>query len=220
MNAQIKVDFHTHTIHSADSLTHVEDLLKTARKRGLDKIAVTDHNALKGAQEAYTLDPHCVIIAEEIQTTKGELLGYYLTEKIPPLLEPLETIQRLRAQNAVISIPHPFDPYRSRWTLDDLIELAPLVDGIEAFNARCFAQEMNDKAAQFAREHGLVMTAGSDAHAAHEVGNGALLLPAFSNVDELREALREASVVGRRASVWVRFSSMYARLYKRLTGMR
>ena len=216
----MRVDLHTHTFHSVDSLTNVEALVAAARRRGLDKIAVTDHNTIQGALAAYALAPELVIIGVEVQTTRGELLGYFVKDEVPAHADPLETIRRLREQGALISISHPFDPYRSGWSPADLLALAPLVDAVEGFNSRCLAAGMNERAARFARDHGLPVTAGSDAHSEREVGNGALLLPAFCSADELRGALGLATISGQRAPAWVRFYSLYARLVKHLRRLR
>jgi predicted metal-dependent phosphoesterase TrpH len=213
---KIRVDFHTHTLHSPDSLTKVTDLLQAARQKGLDKIAVTDHNAIQGALEAYSIAPEMVIVGEEIQTQKGEILAFYVSELVPHGLTPLETIRRLRAQGAFISISHPFDPYRSGWSLADLAELVPLVDAIEVFNAHCLSNRMNEQAQQFARQHQLAGTAGSDAHWRMEIGHAALLLPPFDNAAELRQAVRNAVVQGTRSPLWLRFFSPYIRLRKLL----
>ena len=73
----IKAEFHCHTVYSPDSLVELETLLKACDERGIDKIAITDHGCLQGALKAYQLDPERVIVAEEIETPEGELLGYF-----------------------------------------------------------------------------------------------------------------------------------------------
>lgn len=214
MENRIKVDLHTHTYHSVDSLTREEVLIEAARKRGLGKVAVTDHNAIQGAIRAHALAPELVIVGEEILTKKGEMLGYFLQEEIPSGLSPMETIKRLQAQGAVISIPHAFDPFRSSWSRQDLEELAPHIDAIEVFNARCFTKKMNQRAREFASEHELLGTAGSDGHWHKEVGNGYLVLPDFSTAEEMRASMKKAEVGGSRAPFWVRFYSSYVRFYR------
>ena len=72
-------------------------LLAVCRQRGVERVAVTDHDAIQGAFEAAALDPRRVIVGEEIRTTEGELLGYFMQEFVPPGLSPEETIARLRA---------------------------------------------------------------------------------------------------------------------------
>ena len=76
MNARtIRVELHCHTYRSKDCLMRVDRLLATARRKGLQRLAITDHNQIEGAFEAYAMDPELVIVGEEIFTTRGELLG-------------------------------------------------------------------------------------------------------------------------------------------------
>ncbi len=188
-----RTDFHTHTIYSPDSLTQPEKLVATARRRGIDRLIVTDHNRIEGALRCKELDPERVIVGEEIMTTQGELLAAFVREEVPAGLPPLEAIARLRAQNAFISVSHPFDRHRKgHWKDADLLAILPHVDAIETFNARCMFPWHNWRAADFAQAHGIPGTCGSDAHAAFEVGRGTLLLPPFEDATSLKEALKQA----------------------------
>ncbi len=213
----ITIDFHCHTVTSKDSLTTPEHLLNAALRRGLDRVVVTDHNTIAGALAAYAIDPELVIVGEEIMTTRGEILAAYVSEEIPAGLSPQETIKRLRDQGAFISVSHPFDSWRSgAWMLEDLLEIVPLVDAIEVFNARCMKPGANRLAAEFARAHNLPGTAGSDAHAAFELGAARLVLPQFDGPDALRQVIREGKVQGRLSPFWVHFFSRYAHLRKKV----
>jgi len=212
----LRVDFHCHTIFSKDSLTTVKSLVDTSHRKGLDRVVVTDHNTIDGALAAYALDPELVIVGEEIMTTRGEILAAYVTEVIPRGLSPQETIRHLRGQEAFISVSHPFDSWRSgAWKLEDLLEIAPLVDAIEVFNARCLSANENLQALEFARAQHLPGTAGSDAHAAFELGAAALILPQFAGPDELRKVIGQGTVKGQLSPFWVHFASHYARLRKK-----
>lgn len=211
----MRIDFHTHTSISKDSLTTPERLIAAARHRGLDRVVVTDHNSIAGAVAAHALDPELVIVGEEIMTTRGEILAAFVTEEIPRGLSPQETIRRLRDQGAFLSVSHPFDRWRSgAWKLEDLLEIAPLVDAIEVFNARCLFREDNAKALEFACQHNLPGTAGSDGHAAFEIGAACLVTPQFTGPDELRNVIRDGRVQGRLSPFWVHFASSYARWRK------
>lgn len=213
----VSVDFHSHTIFSNDSLTRPEILIAASRRRGLDRIVVTDHNTIVGALAAQALDPELVIIGEEIMTTRGEILAAYVTEEIPPGLSPQETIKCLRSQGAFISVSHPFDSWRSgAWKLENLLEITPLVDAIEIFNARCMIPVGNQRASEFARQKHIPGTAGSDAHVAFELGAAALLLPPFAGPDELRIVIHQGKVQGHLSPFWVHFFSRYARLRKKV----
>jgi predicted metal-dependent phosphoesterase TrpH len=213
----LRVEFHCHTIFSNDSLTTAKSLVDTCYHKGLDRVVVTDHNTIAGALAAQALDPELVIVGEEIMTARGEILAAYVTEAIPRGLSPQETIRRLRDQAAFIGVSHPFDSWRSgAWKLEDLLEIAPLVDAIEIFNARCLLAEDNRRALEFARQHNLPGTAGSDAHAAFELGAAMLVLPQFAGPDELRKVIGQGTVQGRLSPFWVHFVSHYARLQKKV----
>lgn len=213
----ILIELHCHTHRSKDCLMRIDRLLETARRRGLQRLAITDHNQIEGAFEAHAMDPELVIIGEEIFTTRGEILGYYMKELIPPGLEPMETIERLKTQGAVISVPHPLDAIRGgAWREQDLREILPHVDAIEIFNARCIRADPNRRAQALAQEAGLPGTAGSDAHGYLEVGRATLRLPPFRDAAGLRVALKQAEVIGRLSSPLVHLFSRYASLRKKL----
>ena len=187
-------DFHTHTIYSPDSLTTPGQIIDSARRKGIDRVVVTDHNTIAGGLRAAELAPELVITGEEIETTEGEILAFFVTEEIEPGQNPYEVIQRLRAQKAFISISHPFDPTRKGgWRVGALLEILPYIDAIETFNARCLLPWYNWRADRFAKEHGLPGTHGSDAHTAFELGRGALWVPHFDDATSLKKNLPTSS---------------------------
>jgi predicted metal-dependent phosphoesterase TrpH len=211
-NEYLVVDFHTHTHYSTDSLTSPEKLIETARKKRLDRVAITDHNSIKGAQIAKKMDPALIIVGCELETTEGEILAFFVSEPVQPGLQPNEAIDKLRKQNAFISISHPFDPTRKgSWRLDALINIVPLIDAVETFNARCLFPWHNWNAEKFASKHNLLGTHGSDAHAPFEIGRGSLLVPAFNDPVSLKTSLSIA--ISPRLTLspaWVHLSSRYA----------
>jgi predicted metal-dependent phosphoesterase TrpH len=165
-STSLRVEFHCHTNYSKDSLTRPGDLVSTCRRKGIDRVVVTDHNTIAGARAAHAIDPELVIVGEEIMTTRGEILAAFVTEEIPKGLTPQETIRRLKNQNAFISVSHPFDVRRGgHWQEQDLLEILPEVDAIEVYNSRCMLPRFNAQARQFAEKHGLAGTVGSDASA-------------------------------------------------------
>src|ERR1700690_868612 len=150
----LRVEFHCHTVFSKDSLTSPRKLVDVCRRKGIDRVIITDHNTIAGALVARAIDPQLVIVGEEIMTTRGEILAAFVTEEIPARLTPQETIRRLRDQNAFISVSHPFDELRSGgWEESDLMEILPLVDAIEVYNSRCMRPVFNRRAMEFAKKH-------------------------------------------------------------------
>lgn len=212
-----RIEFHCHTIYSKDSLATPEQVIDTCRRKGIDRVVITDHNRIEGAMAANALDPQRVIIGEEIMTTKGELLAAFVHEEIPKGLEPMEAIKRLRAQGSFISVSHPFDTMRSgHWEEEDLLSIVPYIDAIETFNARCMQSSFNSEAQTFAQEHGLLGTAGSDAHALFEYGKATMLLPEIDDATSLKAALEQVEYDATLSSFWVHFSSRYAVMRKDL----
>lgn len=215
----LRVEFHCHTRFSEDSLIEPAALVETCRRRGIDRLVVTDHNSIAGALAAKEIAPELVIIGEEIMTTTGELLAAFVKEEVPRDLPPEEAIGRLKQQGAFISVSHPFDRFRGKyWSRTLLAELAPQLDAIETFNARCIPPRLNREAGEFARLNGLAGTAGSDAHTHFEVGRAVMLVPPFGDAAGLREAIRSVRYETRLSPWWVRFGSRYAVLKKALTA--
>ena len=213
----IRVELHCHTSFSKDSRIHPEALLALCHKRGIDRIAITDHNTIEGAQIAAEIDPQRVIVSEEIMTTQGELLAYYVKHRVPPGLPPMEAIAQLRVQGAVISVAHPFDALRSgAWEIDHLAAILAHVDAIEVFNGRSWSQSANRRAALLAEEHHLLQSAGSDAHSYMEVGRTYLELASFAGPGEFRVSLSQATIRRYRSSPLVHFISQYATLRNKL----
>lgn len=213
----VKVDLHLHTCVSKDGALRPADVIRIAKSKGLDRVCITDHNSIEGALAAKEIDPGFVIVGEEILTEHGEILAFFVTKWVPPRLSHRETIERLKAQDAVISVSHPFDRHRNQpWTEPLLEAILPRIDAIEGFNARAVHTEDNDKAKLFAAKHKLPITAGSDAHTGMEIGAAYLEMPAFSTAAEFRAALPQAVVRGHLSPFWVHLFSTVNKWRSRL----
>ncbi len=195
--AVVKVDLHSHTRYSRDSVMAPAQLVARARAVGLHRIAVTDHNTIDGARAASAIDPSLIIIGEEIDTReRTHLIGLFLHERIPPGLPVRETAERIRAQGGVVYAPHPYayltEPARHA---EEAIGVADLV---EVFNSRAFLGLWNGRALRAAESRQLPAAAGSDSHFPREIGAAWTELPEFHTADEFRQSLRLARAVGRR----------------------
>lgn len=214
---RVRVDLHTHTHRSFDCLTAPSAYLAALRRRGVDRAFVTDHNALDVALEMQVRAPGVIFAGEEIRTREGfDLIGLLLKEEIPKGTPAREAAERIRDQGGVVYLPHPFDGPRSGSGEIGSAAIADLVDVVEVHNARCFLPSMNRRALEWARTHGKLMGAGSDAHTAGEIGNGLVEVPPFEPTREsLLAALADGAIVGTtRASPLVRLASTYAKLHR------
>lgn len=206
----IAVDLHCHSIFSPDSSNTLPKLIERAKLRGLNKLAITDHDTIKGALKAQEINPELIIVGEEVMTTEGELLALFVKDEVPGNLHPMAAIEELRRQGAFISVSHPFERRRNGWDPGILEKIVPYLDAIEVFNARCELKSMNDLAQAFAKRHDLAGTAGSDAHVLWEVGSAWVTLPYFSTADGLRAAIKTATISGKLSGGMVHLGSRWA----------
>lgn len=210
---------HTHTRRSFDSLTRPADYLRAVRARGIDRVFLTDHNAIDAALRLHEQAPETVLVGEEVKTREGfDLIGLFLTELIPRGTPARETAERVRAQGGVVYLPHPFDRGRSGAGARHADALLDLIDVVEVHNARCLRAGTNQEALLWARRHGKLAGAGSDAHTAAEIGNGYVEMPDFEpDRESFLASLAAGEVLGQtRASPLVRIASTYAKVHKRL----
>jgi predicted metal-dependent phosphoesterase TrpH len=194
----------------------LDRVINRCQKIGINCIAIADHGTAEGALKAQSLAPFTVIVAEEILTPHGEIMGMFLKDTIPSGLSAEQTISRIRAQGGLVCIPHPFDTFR-RSALDGRIleELAEQIDIIEVFNSRSPFPLDSTKALMFAQKHSIPGSAGSDAHTPHEIGNAYVEMPEFNGKDDFLQALAKGNILGRRTIPLVHFASAWARLRKR-----
>ena len=191
--------------------------MRQAVKRGIDCAAVSDHNNIVGAREVAKIAPFKVIIAEEIKSSEGQIIGLFLNEGIPKGLTPEDTVRAIRAQGGLVCVPHPFDRLRgSVLKTAALLRIVHEVDIVEVFNARTTLQADNRRAEDFAREHGKLRSAGSDAHWAPEIGTTWVAMPDFDGPEQFLAALRAGKVHGQVANPAVHILSALAKARFRL----
>jgi len=165
-------------------------LLKAAKKRGLDGIAVTDHGKIEGALKVKDLNKDKnfdVIIGTEISTVDGDVLAYYLKKPIKSI-DFFEVVDEVKKQNGLVVIPHPFrtstnPTHKFKLPFE---KIKNKIDAIECLNARMLFPSNNKKADRIANKLNIAKTAGSDAHFKFEVGTAYTIFN-----DNLRTALKK-----------------------------
>lgn len=208
-----QIDLHMHTSASADCRSDPADVVGRARDIGLDRIAITDHDEIRGAFAAHEIDPELVIVGEEVRTSEGlDLIGLWLTGHIPPGGTFRETAAAIRAQGGVVYVPHPFDPRRGT---DEafLGTVADCIDAVEGFNARIHTASRNEQAVAWAERHDLPVGAGSDAHTLAEIGRARVRLPPFDGPESFLSSLHGGTIEGRASSPLVHLASTWAKLW-------
>jgi predicted metal-dependent phosphoesterase TrpH len=213
-------DFHCHTRHSPDSRLEEDRLITLAVERGLTHVAVTDHNTIEGsvaararAAEMGMDDRLTVILGEEVSSADGEIVALFIEETISRDLSAEATADAIHEQGGLVSVPHPYDPFRkSHIRAEPLERLAATsrIDMLEVFNSRVTLGRHNEHAAEFAARHGLPGIACSDSHTGMEVAMSFNALPAFHTADELRAALSANEWHGSRTTKLVHLGTRWA----------
>lgn len=183
-----RCEFHIHTDASHDSLMSDRVLLRSCKKTGVDCIAVTDHNEVKGAlglKSPFEAEGIQVIVGEEVFTSEGEIIGLWLSERIEPGMTPEETVGEIKRQGGAVYVPHPFDEKRCKTVLsrEALLRIAADVDCIEVHNGRNVEVRYDDEQEAAFRQAVAInpnirRVVGCDAHCDFEVGRNVVITEA------------------------------------------
>lgn len=186
----MKVDTHIHTNYSKDGMSGIKDIVLAARKKGMDAIAITDHNSIEGWEEAKRISQELnfpIILGDEINSKQGDIIGLFLKEKIQGKKKEAKFVmEEIKKQGGLVIIPHPFHGPLS--FKGDLTNYLDLIDGIEVINGRRPFKDPDKKALEFAKKHNLAMTGGTDAHCAQAVGDAYTKCEA-NNLEEFKRAI-------------------------------
>ncbi len=186
----LRFDLHVHSNYSKDGLSPVEQILKAAKARGLDGVAITDHDTTEGGRYALEVvdrvAPGLLIIpGEEVTTRSGHLIVLGITRDIPRDMSVEDTIKEARRQGGVVVVPHPYNRPRHG------MPIPKGADAAEVYNSRYILGMHNRVAARHARRRRLPEVAGSDAHQASLVGNAITLINANKNLNDVLEAIKQ-----------------------------
>ena len=196
----LKADLHVHSAASWDGRSDLAALAQAAHARGLDAIAVCDHDLCTDVSGSF---PVLLIPGVEITSTAGHILGLFLERPIDRALwetgapTPEAAIKAIRACGGLAVPAHPFSPQK----LDEAALAALCPDAVEVQNARVALKNAarNAQAQTFAAQQKLAVTGGSDAHCAAEVGG---CYTELDCAERSLAALRDALAAGRTRAVF------------------
>jgi predicted metal-dependent phosphoesterase TrpH len=201
----VRIDLHLHSRYSHDGQSTLEELIERCAECGLDRIALTDHNTVEGALALAEIAPDLAIVGEEAKTREGEVIGLFITRRLPPYMRAEEVMDMIHEMGGLTYVPHPLDRHRSNFSAERIVELADRIDIIETYNAWCEPAE-NQAAARLAKDLEKVSATGSDAHAASELGRSWMEIEEYATPQDFLKKLRNArhvitasSGMGRRA---------------------
>ena len=186
----LKIDLHVHTCYSYDAVTTLKEVIVYSKKRGLDGVAITDHDTLAGALKLRNSDL-IVIPGIEITTLHGHLLALNVTTPIPPKLDINETIQRIHEAGGIAVAAHPTLFYKSAPS-----QQTAFYDAIEVMNSSSVPFQLSTRLnRKFATRLNLPQTAGSDSHYAPEIGAAYTVIEADPDVDEIVRAIKKGATI-------------------------
>lgn len=209
------VVLHVHTNHSACSESPIDEIAEYCRKRGIEAIAITDHNQIEGAFELRDKAPDLnVIVGEEISTRDGEIIGLFLKERIAAGKDIRETCMEIKEQGGLVYVPHPFDSLKVQrvrsWNLERILDL---VDIMEVYNAKASFPLYNKKARDFAKAHDMIGAVGSDSHYVKSIGSALNSMDSFEGPDDFMEKLSRAQFLTGASSLlatwWIRIRKLF-----------
>ena len=195
----LRVDLHLHSHFSHDGESSLQQLIDRAHECGLDRLALTDHNTVEGALQFARIAPDLAIVGEEAKTREGEVIGLFITDRLPPYVRPEEVMDLIHSMGGLVYVPHPLDPYRSHFRAERIVVLADRIDIIETYNPWCDSAA-NRAAAALANDLGKVTATGSDAHSAEELGRSWMEMDDYEGASDFLEMLRTARHVVTAAS--------------------
>ena len=183
---QLKVDLHVHTTYSSDSTITPEELVFYAKKRGLNAVAVTDHNQVKGARKIAKETNFLIIPGTEVSSLQGHIVGLNVNEVVPRDLSSDETVERIHMAGGVAIACHPFALFKGSIGKN----VNAKFDAVETLNASSFPfRSASLKAEKLAEQFDLPRVAGTDAHYGPVIGCAYTAVDSELNVEAILEAI-------------------------------
>ena len=186
----MKIDTHIHSKYSKDSITPLENIIKYSKKIGLNAIAITDHDEIKGTWAIRELehDDLLLIPGEEVSTSKGHIVALGITDYIKPLQSPEETIDEIHDNAGIAIAAHPYCYYRSG--LGNITQSLD-VDAMETKNSSYILGISNYLSKKVSNKNNIPEIGASDAHFVEGIGCCYTEIPVTDSVDTLLKYIKK-----------------------------
>jgi predicted metal-dependent phosphoesterase TrpH len=195
----IRVDLHVHSSASFDCKIEPERVAARCRQLGLSPVFLTDHDTIDGALKVRAAGVR-VVVGEEIATAEGELIGLFLSERIPAGLSSREAVVRIKAQGGLVYLEHPYDSFRRHLSEEAIEKLADMIDIVEVLNGRSDF-ETNRRARDLCETLGAAPGGGSDAHTLGEIGSVYVEMEEFKGASDFLSNLSGSRIVTGRSKL-------------------
>lgn len=211
-----KLDLHSHSQESPDGGLSLKNYQQAVSSKLVDYVAITDHNSIDFATQAQKILGDCIIVGEEIMTNKGEIIGLYLKDRVSPGLSPLETIKRIKEQDGLVYIPHPFETMRHGLHPATLEEIADYIDIVEVYNGRASVQNRSAQTVVWAKLNRMTTAASSDAHGYKGLGRTYTTINGQPRRENILQLLSEGTNIAGRPPFQAFLYPKYHRIRKKL----
>jgi predicted metal-dependent phosphoesterase TrpH len=193
---QLKLDLHVHSHYSYDSLIKEKEITFYVKKRGLDGVAIVDHDRFDGAFKVAKETDVLVVPGMEVTSSGGHIIALNVQEAIPRALGPEETVDKIHDAGGLAVACHPVTFFKGSLRKD----VNAKFDAVEVINASAVPFNYSVKhSRRLAERLGAAQVAGTDAHYAPEIGYAYTLVDAEPNVENVVKAIskRQCMPVGR-----------------------
>jgi len=207
----LKIDLHVHTCYSKDAITDLKDLTLYSKRRGIDGVAITDHDTLEGTLNVKAEDGSILIPGMEVTTANGHILVLNPTAAIPKGLSLDETLERAHAADGIAIVPHPSGFLKSSLGLNALKKTVK-IDAVEVINSSAFPFFLSTRRSRrLACRLSLPQTAGSDSHIPEAIGLAYTIIDADPDIQNIIKAVKKGHAIpyGKSVPLSLRFKKLW-----------
>ena len=200
----MKLDLHIHSQYSEDGIGTPDEIIKALKKKGLNGMAITDHNSVKGSLKALKIAPKDFIVVPgvEISTSDGHILAFNVKNNFQRALSVEETVEQIIDLGGTPVVPHLFRNMSGIKT-DKLKKIHKKISAIEVFNA-CSIPKTNLKTARIAKKFNIGGIGGSDSHHPQYAGY------AYTTVDTTDLSIDSIILEIKKRLAWIPLSSWHS----------
>jgi predicted metal-dependent phosphoesterase TrpH len=210
---RLKLDLHVHTNASGDSSIRLDEALVEAKVRGLNGLALTEHE--KPSKFKGFMGDILVIPGLEERTSIGHVLVLGVDSwRLKPGLKPIYTVlEEAKRLGAVTVLAHPFP--RTLISSSILRVKRSGLDALEVLNSGTILFPVSSRVnMKISLKLNMPMTAGSDSHILRTIGYAYTVIETPSaNIEDVLESIRMGLT-----EVYGRPSGLKAKLEKRICG--
>jgi hypothetical protein len=206
-----QADMHIHSMASDGCASALRILEYVEQHTDLDVIAIADHERIEAAVECQRLARERgsrveVVVAEEVTTRSGHLLGVFLEARLKRNQRLETTVAEIHEQGGLAIVPHPFSAFTKGMRKHAIMRIHnstdPLLywDALEGYNPSTAGRYGRAATIRLAGELGLPLVGNSDGHTLDTIGDGRTLFPG-STAEDYRRAIAEGTTTGT-CSTW------------------